>query len=92
MGIRTPLSKIPLLGPLLFCESFAINKEIIKKIKQTRYSRYIYQNELDRACFQHDLVYGDAKSLNKRTITDKYCVINHLVVLKIQNLMDANVD
>ena len=81
-----------MLGPLLFCESFAINKEIIKKIKQTRDSRYIYQSELDRACFQHDVVYGDAKSLNERRITDKYCVINHLVVLKIQNLMDANVD
>ena len=81
-----------MLGPLLFCESFAINKEIIKKIKQTRDSRYIYQSELDRACFQHDVVYGDAKSLNERRITDKYCVINHLVVLKMQNLMDANVD
>ena len=81
-----------MLGPLLFCESFAINKEIIKKIKQTRDSRYIYQSELDRACFQPDVVYGDAKSLNERRITDKYCVINHLVVLKIQNLMDANVD
>ena len=61
MGVRTPLSKIPLLGPLLFCESFAINKEIIKKIKQMRDSRHIYQNELDRVCFQHDVVYGDIK-------------------------------
>ena len=61
LWVRTPLSKIPLLGPLLFCESFAINKEIIKKIKQTRDSRHIYQNELDRVCFQHDVVYGDIK-------------------------------
>ena len=23
------------------------------------YSRYIYQNELDKACFQHDMAYRD---------------------------------
>ena len=33
------------------------NKERIKKFKQTEDSRYIYQNELDKACFQHDMAY-----------------------------------
>ena len=28
---------------------------------QTGDSRYIYKNELDKACFQHDMVYGDFK-------------------------------
>ena len=37
------------------------NKERIEKIKETRDSRYIYQNELDKACFQHDMAYGDFK-------------------------------
>ena len=37
------------------------NKERIEKIKETRDSRYIYQNELDKACFQHDIAYGDFK-------------------------------
>ena len=38
---------------------FAKNKERIQKFKETRNSRYIYQNDLDKACFQHDMVYGD---------------------------------
>ena len=40
-------------------EPFTRNKERIKKIKETGDSRYIYQNELDKACFQHDIAYGD---------------------------------
>ena len=33
------------------CGPFAKNKERIKRIKETGYSRYIYQNELNKACF-----------------------------------------
>ena len=33
------------------CGPFTKNKERIQKLKQTGYSRYIYQNELDKACF-----------------------------------------
>ena len=32
---------------------------------------FIYRNELDKACFQHDMAYGKAKDLAKRTQTDK---------------------
>ena len=32
---------------------------------------YIYLNELDKACFQNDMVYGDFKNLNRRTGSDK---------------------
>ena len=32
---------------------------------------YIYKNELDKACFQHDIAYGDFKDLKRRTFTDK---------------------
>ena len=42
-----------------------------KKIKRTGDSRYIYQNELDKACFQHDMPYGEFKDLNRRTAADK---------------------
>ena len=31
----------------------------------------IYQNELDKACFQHDMTYGDFKDLPRRTASDK---------------------
>ena len=42
----------------------------IKKNK-TGDSRYIYQNKLDKACFQHDMAYGDFKNLTRRTASDK---------------------
>ena len=47
------------------------NKERINKIKETRDSRYIYQNELDKACFQQDMAYRDFKDLNRRATADK---------------------
>ena len=37
------------------CWPFTKNKEKIQKFKETGYSRYIYRNELDKACFQHDI-------------------------------------
>ena len=42
-----------------------------KKFKETGYSRYIYQNELDKACFQGDKTYGDFKDLPRRTASAK---------------------
>ena len=53
------------------CGPFTKNKERIKKFKEIRDSRYIYQNELDKACFQHDMAYGDFKDLTRRTASDK---------------------
>ena len=40
-------------------------------MEETRDSRYIYQNELDNACFQHDMAYGDFKDSDRRTAADK---------------------
>ena len=65
MHLKQPRFKYNACGP------FTKNKETIKKIKETRNSRYIYQNELDKAFFQHDMAYGDFKDLNRRTTTDK---------------------
>ena len=42
-----------------------------KKIKETGESRYIYQNELDKACFQYDMAYGDLNDLNRILAADK---------------------
>ena len=39
--------------------------------KKTGDLRYIYQNELDKACFQHDMAYGDFKDLTRRASSDK---------------------
>ena len=43
----------------------------MQKFKETGDSRHIYQNELDKACFQHDMAYGDFKILTRRTASDK---------------------
>ena len=53
------------------CGPFTKSKEKMQKFKQTGDSRYIYRNELDKACFQHDIAYGDFKDLKKRTAADK---------------------
>ena len=53
------------------CGQFTKNKERIQKFKETGDSRYIYGDELDTACFQHDMAYGDFKDLAKITATDK---------------------
>ena len=53
------------------CQTFTQNNEKMKKNKETGDSRYIYQNELDKACFQHDMACGDFKDLNRKTGTDK---------------------
>ena len=53
------------------CGPFTKNKERILKFKETGDSRYIYRNELDKACFQHGVAYGDFKDLAKRTAADK---------------------
>ena len=37
------------------CLPFTKNKERIPMFKETSDSRYIYQNELNKACFQHDI-------------------------------------
>ena len=46
-------------------------KKELKKINNTGDSRYVYQNELNKACFQHDMAYRDFKDLNRRTFANK---------------------
>ena len=53
------------------CGTFTKNIERIKKFKKAGDSRHIYKNELKKACFQHDMAYGDFKDLSKRTASDK---------------------
>ena len=53
------------------CGPFTKNKERIRKFKEMGDTSYIYKNELDKACFKHDMAYGDFKDLAKRTASDK---------------------
>ena len=70
-----------------------IYKKQRKNIKtQTGDSSYTYQNELDKACFQHDMAFGDFKDLTRRTDSNKILRVKQLVLLKILNIMDINAD
>ena len=53
------------------CGLFTRNKEKIEKFLQTGNADFIYRNELDKACFQHDMAYGKSKDSTKRTRSDK---------------------
>ena len=64
------------------CESFAKNKERIQEFKETRDSQYIYQNELDKTCFQHDMAYRDFKDLTRRTASDKVLYNKAFIIAK----------
>ena len=35
-------------------------------------TNYIYKNKLHKACFQHDIAYGDLKDLARRAASDKF--------------------
>ena len=65
MHLRQPGFTYSAYGP------FIKNKERIQRFKETGYTDYIYKNELDKACFQHDMAYVDFKDLAKRTAADK---------------------
>ena len=41
------------------CGPFTKSKEKIQKFKETEDSQYINQNELDKACFRHEMAYED---------------------------------
>ena len=49
------------------CGPLTKNKERIEKFMQTGNTDFIYRNELDKACFQHDMAYSKSKYLAKRT-------------------------
>ena len=53
------------------CGPFTKNKENIEKFMQTGNTNFIYKNELDKTCFQHDMAYGKSKDLAKGTQLDK---------------------
>ena len=66
------------------CRPFAKNKERTQNFKETRDSRYIYQNELNKASFQHDMADGYFKDLTKRTAFDKILCDKEFNIAKIQ--------
>ena len=65
MHLREPGFTYSICGP------FNRNKQRIQKFMQTENTNYIYRNELDKACFQHDMAYGKYKNLEKTAQSDK---------------------
>ena len=65
MHLRQPGFAYSAYGP------FTKNKQRIQKFMQTSDTNYIYKNELDKACLQHDMAYGKYKYLEKRLQSDK---------------------
>ena len=53
------------------CGLFTKNKERIETFMQTGNADFIYRNELDKACFQHDVAFGKSKDLTKITQSEK---------------------
>ena len=53
------------------CGLVTKNKERIQKFKETGDTIYIYKNELDKACFQHDMTYVEFEDFKRRTASDK---------------------
>ena len=56
------------------CGPFKKNKERIQKFKEIGDSQYIYQNELYKACFQHDMAYGDFKDLTLKIKEEQFLI------------------
>ena len=74
------------------CGPFTKNKERIQKFKETGDTSYIYKNELDKACFQHDIAYGDFKDLAKGTAADKVLRDKAFKNASDQNMMGIKED
>ena len=56
------------------CGPFTKSRERIQKFKEAGDTSYIYKNELDKVCFQHDMAYGDFKDIVRKAASDKVLV------------------
>ena len=54
------------------CYPFTRIKERVEKFMQSGNTDFIYRNEFDKACFQHDMAYSKSKYLTKRIQLDKF--------------------
>ena len=70
------------------CCPFTKKKERIEKFMQTGNTNLIYKNELDKACFQHNMAYDKSNDLAKRTQSDKVLRDKAFRILQvIRNMM-----
>ena len=69
------------------CGPFNRNKERIEKLMQTGNTDFIYKNQLDKACFQHDMAYGKSKDWAKKTQSDKVFRDKAFKIARNENMM-----
>ena len=74
------------------CRPFTKTKENNKKINKTGDSRKIYQNKLDKTCFQDRMTDGDFKDLLRGTAFDKVLYQKVSIMLKTPEVMDINLE
>ena len=60
----------PIVKKYSACGSFTKHTERIQDFFNTGKLSYIYKNDLDKACFQHDMAFNKFKGLEKRTQSD----------------------
>ena len=84
MHLRQPRFTYSASGP------FTKNQTKIQKFKEKVDSRYIYRNEMDKACFQHDTAYGDFIDVSRRTASDKVLRDEAFIIVVILSMMDIN--
>ena len=65
MHLKQPYFTWSSFGP------FTKNKDGIQKLMQAGNTDYICENDIDKACFQHDMPYGKYKDFAKRAESDK---------------------
>ena len=50
------------------CGPFTKNKKEVEKFMRAGKIDFIYKNDLDKACFQHDTAYGKSKYQQKKKL------------------------
>ena len=68
------------------------NRENNKKINEAGDSRKIYQNKLDKTCFQDRMTDGDFKDLLRGRAFDKVLYQKVSIMLKTPEVMDINLE
>ena len=53
------------------CELFTKKKKEFKNLKKQKIQNIFDELELNKACVQHDMAYGDFKNIGRRTASDK---------------------
>ena len=74
------------------CGPFTRHEERIQKFKETGDTNYVFKNELNKLVLFMMLHILIVKILQKEPLQIKIKKIEHLILLKIQNMMDIKED